>query len=566
MALRKITESQIAEAAKNAAYVLITQKETQEGATGDIESIRRVSLLKVAQKIEELLKLPENYITTEKMEELLPDTVEKVEPCEEGIRVTFGDGREEIIAIDSLAYTAPDIYGVEVDFENNIIKRIGAAEGLSPGADFDNIPAWHRSRCIVGYDGTVYKYYGQRGYTETGYYTPENQSSLLSRVRVNVCVEQPPIWAKVVPLAIEPHADGRFSVRKARYYISCVPHEGFTLPSCFRASADGKVRPAYFSAYPSCRYDSNKADYESIIGTDSKAEIDASSDKLASIVGGAEIMSDRHFTGTETDPYKNFWKMLPPSGWEIYSMDAFNVTRLLFLIEYASFNAVGEIGTGNNAGALLNGTGSTSDLGNASGAASDGCVSYRGEENLWGGSFFATGDSAQELETGYIMFFASETDNPFLPAVCGDDAYIARTIGCTCNGTGGNYMLHGGTDCGLYSVTQSDSTYTVRFMYTGINRTEYKVKVYRNITVPTSDWLPDDTDAAFPYSATIPITDTGDDCFGNIIFNAADANSGYYSPCLETTAAGIKIFSRVIPENDIVIPAIRIESGIEVIT
>lgn len=565
MAFRKITESQIAEAAKNAAYVLMTQKETPEIAGGDVESLRRVSLLKVAQKIEELLKLKENYITTEKMEEILQGTVEKVEPCEEGIRVTFGDGREEIIAIDSLAYTTPDIYGVEVDFENKIIKRIGAAEGLSPGADFDNIPAWHRSRCIVGYDGTVYKYYGQIGYTETGYYTPENQSSLLSRVRVNVCVEQPPIWVKVVPLAIEPHADGRFSVRKARYCISCVPHEGFTLPSCFRASADGKVRPAYFSAYPSCRYDGNNGEYESIIGTDSKTDIDVSSDQLASIVGGAEIMSNRHFTGTETDPYKNFGKMLPSSGWEIYSMDAFNVTRLLFLIEYASFNAF-DIGHGRNDEALLNGTGSTSELGNTSGRANDGCVSYRGEENLWGGSFFATGDSSQELETGFILFFAFAPNNPFLPAACGDDANIARAIGCTCFGTGGEYMLHGGKDCGLYSVTQSDSAYTVRFMYTGINRNEYKVKVYRNITVPTSDWVSDDTDAAFPYSATIPITDTGDDCFGNIIFSATDANSGYYSPCSETTAAGIKIFSRVIPENDIVIPAIRIESGIEVIT
>ena len=47
-----------------------------------------------------------------------------------------------------VGYEDADVYGVEVDFPNKKFKRLGAAEYLTAGADFDNLEPWKRRRCI----------------------------------------------------------------------------------------------------------------------------------------------------------------------------------------------------------------------------------------------------------------------------------------------------------------------------------------------------------------------------------------------------------------------------------
>ncbi len=290
-----------------------------------------------------------------------------------------------------IGYTAPDIYGVEVDFENNRFTRLAGAVGLSAGSDFDNLLPWKRRRCNVTHGGTVTAYYGDEGYTETGFTTTEitpgdNITTYPVGTPVNVMVEQPPFYYKVVPLKVESISSG-FVTRKMRYYVSALPKDGFTLHPAFRS-----VRiPVYLAAYESCLYNTDTSKYESTM-FDPDIAIDVTKHRLASVSGVNVILSDRTFTGTDDAAgtgARGYFQNMICNGYEIQRPVALAATQLLFLIEYASFNAQTNIGIGMTE-PNMGGTGSTRNLGNASGTVPDGSVSYRGEENLWGHHWYTT--------------------------------------------------------------------------------------------------------------------------------------------------------------------------------
>jgi len=99
------------------------------------------------------------------------------------------------------------IYGVEVDYENKTFVRLAGAVGKTPGAGFDSIKAFGgRKRCILADDGVVLAYYGESGYVETGKLTQEitkNGVTYPVGTPVQVMVEQPKFYYKVVPLKME---------------------------------------------------------------------------------------------------------------------------------------------------------------------------------------------------------------------------------------------------------------------------------------------------------------------------------------------------------------------------
>ena len=107
--------------------------------------------------------------------------------------------------------TPAPIYGVEVDFKNRTFTRLAGAVNKTPGADFDSINAFGgRRRCIVTDDGKVLAYYGEPGYVETGKLTQtitKNSVTYPVETPVQVMVEQPKFYYKVVPLKFEPIAD-----------------------------------------------------------------------------------------------------------------------------------------------------------------------------------------------------------------------------------------------------------------------------------------------------------------------------------------------------------------------
>lgn len=106
-----------------------------------------------------------------------------------------------------VGYTDTDIVGVEVDFKNRKFTRLAGAVNRTPGAMFNNIQAFGgRKRCIVADDGKVLAYYGEAAYTETGALlqaVTKGGTTYAVGTKVQVMVEQPKFYYKVVPLQLD---------------------------------------------------------------------------------------------------------------------------------------------------------------------------------------------------------------------------------------------------------------------------------------------------------------------------------------------------------------------------
>ena len=412
-----------------------------------------------------------------------------------------------------IGYTAPDIYGVEVDFENNKITRLAGAVGLNAGSDFDSITPWHRRRCNVTHEGDVTAYLGDEGYTETGFTTTEitpedSMAAYPVGTPVNVMVEQPPFYYKFIPLKLEKVGEGQYAIRKARYYVSAKPKEGFELHPVFRKTE----RAVYFAAYESCVYNTDAATYEAVPDA---VSIDVTAHRLASVSGKNVILSDRPFTGYEDAAGGGaiaFLSKMLYGKYVVLNEDALSATQLLFLIEYASFDSQANIGKGVK-DESFNSTGSTSDLGNASGAAETGAVSYRGEENLWGHRWWTTKQifNPDFSDNGYISAFLyqytvnTQADNMLL----GQDPIGSSTTAMFCNIAealgdsakpvgdifkrdtlivGDSYILHGGSSAldgilsgnenGLFALyhtpNSAEAPFTVRLFYSDGNESQIR--------------------------------------------------------------------------------------------
>ena len=302
-----------------------------------------------------------------------------------------GGAKEDIRDIQSvIGYASSDVFGLEVDFVNRVYRRLAGAIGRTVGGGFNDIPIFSgRRRCIVADDGTILAYRGETGYTETGALTVAiTRGSITYPVgaSVQVMVQQPKFYYRVVPIALEQVAGGRgFHLRHARYYVSANPREGFKLHPAF--IRNGVERDFFLvGAYEGCLQQNgvyNRDDAQT-------GNFTVGGDRLASIAGvkpasGLTQQLTRRNCGILAENRGNGWTQL-------YAAIA-AATQLLMMIEFGTFNTQNAIGrgvvdfptgTGNES---LN-TGGTSALGDSSGAAigADGfvSVSYRGQENPWG--------------------------------------------------------------------------------------------------------------------------------------------------------------------------------------
>ena len=84
--------------------------------------------------------------------------------------VNFSNLSQQVIDLSvHMGTLGEGVLGVEVDLDNNTIKRLGDNKYWSGGKDYDNSPVYgERKRCIVKDDGTILAYFGEDGYTETG--------------------------------------------------------------------------------------------------------------------------------------------------------------------------------------------------------------------------------------------------------------------------------------------------------------------------------------------------------------------------------------------------------------
>lgn len=297
---------------------------------------------------------------------------------------TIGDIQElqkQIADLEAfIGYSADDIYGVEVDFVNKRFTRLSGAVNRTPGAGFDSINAFGgRKRCNVADDGTVTAYYGDSGYTTTG----KNAAG----TKVQVMVEQPKFYYKVVPMVLEKGVKG-MKIRKARYYVSDTLKPGFKVHPAF--VENGNVNPyIYLAAFEGCFQtgdlyilnDEQTADFT--VGTDG--------DKLSSIANAKPISG---LTQNLTRKNTRILAQNRGKGWEQAYAATIAASQLLMLIEYASFDMQKAIGNGvvnktdDDRTSMTEITGATVNLGNASGSVTNAngynIVSYRGEENIWG--------------------------------------------------------------------------------------------------------------------------------------------------------------------------------------
>ena len=302
----------------------------------------------------------------------------------------------EITDIQSyIGYTDADIYGVEVDFKNKKFTRLAGAVGKTPGDAFDGVKAFGgRKRCNVTDEGKVVAYFGDAGYSETGVLTSaitkgegDNIRTYAAGTKVQVMVEQPKFYYKVVPLELEKIQGGKgFHMRKARYYVSDTLKSGFKVHPAF--VENGNVNPyIYLAAFEGSLFDTSANAYI----LDDAQVADFAADVLSSIAN-AKPASGLTQNLTRANTRKLAQKR--GAGWEQAYAATIAASQLLMLIEYASFDMQKAIGNGvtnktdDGSTSMTEITGATVNLGNASGSVTNAngynIVSYRGEENIWG--------------------------------------------------------------------------------------------------------------------------------------------------------------------------------------
>lgn len=349
----------------------------------------------------------------------------------------------EITDIQSyIGYTDADIYGVEVDFKNKKFTRLAGAVGKTPGDSFDSVKAFGgRRRCNVTDDGKVIAYYGDAGFSETGVLTSAitiGDNTYPVGTKVQVMVEQPKFYYKVVPLALEKIPGGKgFHMRKARYYVADTMKAGFKIHPAF--VKDGKEKNfIYMSAYEGSTFDTSASAYK----LNDAQDVDWTNDVLASIAN-AKPTSGLTQGGATRAGFRTI-AAKRGTGWSQATVQSATATEILFLVEYASFDMQTNIGIGvtnktdDGSTSMTEITGATTSLGNKTGKVvnTNGwtVVSYRGEENPFGNIWkWIDGINIYNYGEGSVHiadhdFADNKKDGAYQDAgitICGSNGYVS---------------------------------------------------------------------------------------------------------------------------------------------
>lgn len=333
--------------------------------------------------------------------ELLSDLKEQNEAATANISelesATF-DANEILTGVEDikayLGYTDEDIVGLQVDYANKTFQRLAGAYDLTAGEDFDAYEMFGgRKRCNVSDDGTIVAWYGDEDYAEDG-------------SMGQVMVYQPKFYYKVVPLDYEKQStdDGEgaigYHLRKANYYVSTKSKTGFKVHPAFIDANGNEVDYILLSAFEGSLYDASEETYV----TDDSATMDTSADMFCSISG---VKPASGLSNNLTRPNIETLAQNRGANWHGDLIKAESANQLLMMIELGTMNTQTAIENGvvsitdNSSYNCSSLTGSTSELGNTTGAASvtineingteteystagKRSVSYRGVENPWG--------------------------------------------------------------------------------------------------------------------------------------------------------------------------------------
>ena len=115
-------------------------------------------------------------------------------------------------------------------------------------------------------------------------------------------------------------------------------------------------------------------------------------------------------------------------------------------------------------------------------------------------------------------------------------------------------------DSNIYTKTQVDTNIYTKTQIDNLLNALSKLKLFENVSVPTSSWTADNTYVDYPYAATASLgSNSGitSSYYPEVIFNVDDALSGYFAPVCESTTNGVKIWASDIPSSTITIATIK---------
>lgn len=285
-------------------------------------------------------------------------------------------------------YNPTGVVGLDIDYANRTIMRIQEATSLNAGSDFNKYPMYGgRMRCNVSDNGEITAFYGDANYKDDG-------------SNGQVMIYQPKFYYQRTLLNIETASKGQI-IRHETISISAQKHSNYKLAPIFK-DGDSELDYVLFSAY----------------------EGGLTDNKLTSIADSKPVAAK---TIAEMESYAT----ARGTGWHIENMAAVATNQMLEMVEFGSMNGQQslELGicnvSGNSSYNCSSITGSTSSLGNTTGAAEatvteingstttytvagKRAISYRGLENPWGniwkmiGGVVVKGDGKSQGGNPYI--------------------------------------------------------------------------------------------------------------------------------------------------------------------
>lgn len=292
-----------------------------------------------------------------------------------------------------LGLTADDIVGIQVDYKNKTFKRLAGAANLSKGADFDKFSMFGgRKRCNVADDGSIVAWYGDADYKEDG-------------SMGQVMVYQPKFYYLVCPVEYDPIDTGiGYHLRKANYYVSEKPRAGFRLHPAFYDASGNEIDYILDSAFEGSIWDADGGDGNGAYLMNDEQVMNTGTDKFCSIAG---VKSASGKSQNLTRPNVEALAQNRGIEWHGDLIKPVSARQMLMIIELGMMNTQTGVGYGvagisdNSSYNCSSLTGSTSELGNGSGKATQTintkgdtrttetanervAVSWRGTENPWG--------------------------------------------------------------------------------------------------------------------------------------------------------------------------------------
>lgn len=258
--------------------------------------------------------------------------------------VNFSNLSQQVIDLSvHMGTLGEGVLGVEVDLDNNTIKRLGDNKYWSGGKDYDNSPVYgERKRCIVKDDGTILAYFGEDGYTETGALEKQIGDDPIG-TKVQCMVKQPMFFYKRIPIRLEKQVDETYQVKgyhmtKWVDLISPTPRSGFKVHPTFKKG--DKIVPYYLiGENDGCLentsgYDKN--DNTITLGSSPYTGIKFSSIAGAKPASGASEGATKNNSLTRDAIRKTCANR--GTGWQQLDFTIASAEQMLFLVEFASFN------------------------------------------------------------------------------------------------------------------------------------------------------------------------------------------------------------------------------------